>query len=63
MQTIHRECFDTALSSMQVAFQMGDADGIIASANDITRKLGGQVYYDSVEQFKSFLDDDSVDIL
>lgn len=59
----YRECFDTALSSMRFAYEVGDADGVIASANAITRKLGGQVQYENVEQFKSFLDDDTVDIL
>lgn len=59
----YRECFDTALSSMRFAYEVGDADAIIASANDITRKLGGQVHYETVEQFKSFLDNDSIDIL
>lgn len=60
----YRECFDMALSSMRFAYQAGDADGIIAGANEITRKLGGQVYYDTVEQFESFLDNnDLVDVL
>lgn len=59
----YRDCFDTALSSMRFAYKAGDADGMIASANDITRKLGGQVHYETVEQFKSFLDDDTIDIL
>lgn len=59
----YRDCFRTALSSIEFAYKTGDADGIIAGANQITRKLGGQVYYDSVEEFKSFLDDDSIDVL
>lgn len=59
----YRECFDNALSTMRFAYQMGDADGIIAGANEITRKLGGQVHYETVEQFKNFLDDDSIDII
>lgn len=59
----YRECFDTALSSMRLAYQIGDADGMIGGANDITRKLGGKVHYDTVEEFKSFIDDDSIDIL
>lgn len=59
----YRECFDMALSSMRFAYQAGKADGVIASANDITRKLGGQVHYETVEQFKSFLDDNSIDVL
>lgn len=59
----YRDCFDSAISSMRFAYQTGDADGMIASANDITRKLGGQVYYETVEEFKQFLDDDSIDVL
>lgn len=59
----YKDCFDEALSSMRFAFQVGDADGIIAGANKITRKLGGQVQYESVEEFKNFLDSDSVDVL
>lgn len=36
---------------------------MIASANEITRKLGGTVQYESVDEFREFLDDDdSVDI-
>lgn len=57
----YKDCFDEALSTMRFAYQIGDADGMIAGANQITRKLGGQVHYETVEEFKSFLDDDSVD--
>lgn len=59
----YRECFDTALSSMHLAYQLGDADGVIAGANQITRKLGGNVYYETTEEFKKFIDEDSIDIL
>lgn len=59
----YRACFDSALSSMRFSYKVGDADGMIAGANEITRKLGGQVHYDTVEEFKEFLDDDSYDIL
>lgn len=59
----YRECFDSALSSMRFAYCSGDADGIIAGANQITEKLGGQVFYETVEECKKFLDDDSIDIL
>lgn len=58
-----RECFDVAISSMKFSYQVGDADGVIASANEITRKLGGKVKYETVEEFKSFLDSDEDDIL
>lgn len=59
----YRSCFDAAMSSMQLAYAIGDADGIIAGANDITRKLGGQVKFETVSEFKSFLDSDEDDIL
>ena len=58
----YRDCFDDAISSMKLAYQVGDADGMITSANEITRKLGGQVHYETVAEFKTFLDDDTVDI-
>lgn len=59
----YRDCFDEALSEMRFAYQIGDADGMIAGANQITRKLGGQVHYETVEQFKDFLNDGATDIL
>lgn len=59
----YRDCFDEALSVMDFAFKTGDADGVIAGANQITRKLGGQVYYETVDQFRGFLDDGLTDIL
>lgn len=58
-----QDCFDEALSEIKFAFQAGDADGIIAGANQITRKLGGKVQYENITEFKSFLDDDSEDEL
>lgn len=57
----YRDCFDDALSQMSFAFQIGDSDGVIAGANQITRKLGGQVHYETVSQFKNFLNDCSID--
>lgn len=59
----YRACFDNAISSMGLAYAMGDADGVIAGANDITRKLGGQVKFKTVSEFESFLDSDEDDIL
>ena len=47
---------------MYVAYETGDAEGVIAGANEITRKLGGKVYFDSVDEFCTFLDSDEVDI-
>ena len=36
---------------------------MILGANKITKKLGGKVNYESVEEFKDFLNTDSIDIL
>lgn len=59
----YKECFDTAVSTMRFAYATEDADGIIASANQITRKLGGQIQFETVNDFKNFLDDDSDDFI
>lgn len=59
----YKTCFDTALSSMKLAYEIGDVDGVIAGANSITRKLGGKVKFETVNEFKSFLDSDEDDIL
>lgn len=59
----YKDCFDEALASMRLAYQMGDADCIITSANEITRKLGGQVNYETVDEFIQFLQNDSIDTL
>lgn len=58
----YQDCFDEALSEIQCSVLEGDADGIIAGANQITRKLGGKVAYETTEEFKDFLLDDTVDI-
>ena len=59
----YKSCFDEAMSSIHLAYQTNDADGIIAGANQITRKMGGKVQYETVEEFECFLDDDSIDVL
>ena len=59
----YRSCFDTALASMQFAWQIGDAAAVVAGANAITRKLGGTVVSDSMSGFKKFLGSDEVDVL
>lgn len=58
----YRDCFDEAISVMHFSFQAEDADGMIIGANLITRKLGGNVYYDSVDEFRSFLDSRETDV-
>lgn len=54
-----RHCFDEALSQIDAAMADGDAEGIISGANAITRKLGGQVQFNNMDEFDSFLDDDT----
>lgn len=59
----YKKCFDEALLDIGISFQINDADGVIEGANQITRKLGGKVYYDNIDEFKSFLSNGLVDIL
>ena len=57
----YRAYFDEIVSSLELSYELGDADGVIAGANDIIRKLDGNVQYNTEEEFKSFLDSDDVD--
>ena len=59
----YQDCFDEAISEIRLSLQEGDADGAIAGANQITRKLGGNVYYETAAEFKEFLVSDSIDLL
>lgn len=59
----YQDCFDDALATIHASFQIGDADGVIAGANRITRKLGGKVHYDNMSEFKDFLFSSSTDVL
>lgn len=60
----YRDCFDNALSEIKTSLQAGNVDGIISSSNQITKKLGGNIYYETVDEFIDFLDNDlALDIL
>lgn len=59
----YQQCFDEALSEISYSLKVGDADGVVAGANMITQKLGGQVKYSNMDEFRDFLNDDSTDIL
>ncbi|WP_312060805.1 hypothetical protein [Anaerotignum sp.] len=59
----YQDCFDDALSTIQMAFEIGNAEGVITGANQITCKLGGKVHYDNMNEFKDYLFDDTTDIL
>lgn len=58
----YQDCFDDALSEIQYGYQTGDAECIIAGANKITRKLGGEIKFDTVDEFIDFLEDDTIDV-
>ena len=51
----YRECFTEALSGMESAFAAGDAEGVAAGANAITRKLGGTVQFETVAEYRRHL--------
>ncbi len=55
--------FDSAMSQMKISFYSGDADGVIAAANKITRKLGGHVAYENSAEFEAFLMKPEIDII
>ena len=57
------EFFDTTLSTMQFAYETGDANGVIHAANKITERLGGKVQYETVDEFEDFLDSDEPFVL
>lgn len=51
----YRESFEEALSEIHLAFEIGDVDGVIEGANQITRKLGGKIAYETLEEFEEYL--------
>ncbi len=59
----HKRVFDTAFGTISQALQTGDADGIIAGANMITEKLGGEVQYKNMKEFDEFMNDEDVDFV
>lgn len=48
---------------MKLAYQMDNAQDIITSANEITYRIGGAVKFESVDEFKDFVDSELVDEL
>ncbi|MDO4721119.1 MAG: hypothetical protein Q4A78_10695 [Peptostreptococcaceae bacterium] len=59
----YQDCFDDALLMINTSFRTGDAEGMIAGANQITQKLGGKVHYNNMDEFEDFLFNDSIDVL
>jgi len=59
----YQDCFDDAINMLNNSLQTGDVNGVIAGANKITRKMGGKVHYDNMDEFKEFIFNDSTDVL
>lgn len=57
----YQDCFDFAMSDIQRGIASGDALSVISGANQITRKLGGTVHYDTIEEFSDFFDNEETD--
>lgn len=58
----YKDCFDEALGDIKHSFTAGNSDGVIAGANKITRKLGGKVDYENVDQYIDFINDGGIDV-
>ena len=59
----YQDCFDAAFADIETAFREGNVDGVIAGSNQITRKLGGTVEFENMDEFEQFLCDDKVAVL
>lgn len=56
-----RTCFDDALNTIQDSFNNGDINGVIQGTNTITKKLGGNVQYNTFDEFLNFIDSNEID--
>lgn len=54
----HLSVFDDALDVMSQSFRDGHFDGVIAGANRISRKLGGEPEFNSTEEFEVRMKDE-----
>lgn len=54
----YQSTFDEAFLSMERAIEEGDPDGVIQGANKISRKLGGEPEFNTVEEFEVLMKDD-----
>jgi hypothetical protein len=59
----YQDCFDDAFAKIKESLWEGDADEAIAGINQVIRKLGGNVPYNNMDEFKARLWDDSTDRL
>lgn len=56
----YQNVFNSAFSDMDAALLSGDIDLFILGANKITKKLGGTVQYDNMNEFESFMNNDEI---
>jgi Na+-translocating ferredoxin:NAD+ oxidoreductase RNF subunit RnfB len=51
----HFQTFSNAFTDMKISIKIGDVDGFIQGANDVTHKLGGRTQFDNLEQFDELI--------
>lgn len=61
--TEYNTAFNQAFSDIKSALSIGDVDGFIDGVNQITRKLGGQVEFNTMKEFESRMEDDTPFVL
>ena len=59
----YRMSFDNAFKDIKTSLSIGDVDGCIDGFNQITRKLGGKVEFNNMEEFDKRMKDDTPFIL
>ena len=58
----YQNVFNSAFSDIDSALLSGDIDLFIFGANKITKKLGGTVQYENMNEFESFMDDNKISL-
>lgn len=59
----YQNVFNSAFSDMDSALLSRDIDLFIFGANKITKKLGGTIQYENMNEFKSFMDNDEISLI
>ena len=52
----HMDMFTSAFEGIKEALEVGDIDGFIASSNAITRGLGKQANFETMDEFEAFME-------
>ena len=53
------EVFNESFSGIKNALEIGDVDGVISSANQITKALGKQVLFKDMDEFEQLMNGDT----